>query len=59
MFRITLLFDDMTWADLRAFVALNERLPGNEPVGIDTDLMSDDVIGLYEYASAEDVMPRG
>lgn len=45
MFRITLYLEDMTWADLRAYVAINRSLSGDEKVGIqvgDTDGMVHD-----------------
>lgn len=56
MFRIALDLEGMTWADLRAFVALNRNLAGDEKVGVQCDEMTDEITGLYEFVSTEDVV---
>lgn len=59
MLRITLYLEDMTWADLRAYVAINRSLADDEKVDIQVDEMTDEITGFYEFVSADEVKPRG
>lgn len=59
MLRITLYLEDMTWADLRAYVAINRSLPDVEKVGVQVDETTDEITGLYEFVPADEVKPRG
>lgn len=59
MLHITLYLEDMTWADLRAYVAINRGLSGDEKVGVQVDEMTDEITGLYEFLPADEVKPRG
>lgn len=56
---VGVLFDNMTWAELRAFVHLCRDLPDADRVGFMVDPNSYEFTGLEEYVPASAVMPDG
>lgn len=56
---VGVLFDRMSWAELRAYVHLCRDIPDAEPVALNYDRDSYELVGLEEYVPASAVMPNG
>ena len=54
---VSIPFDGMTWAELRAFVHLCRDTPGAETVGLTIDRDSYDIVGFEQRVPVSSVAP--